>query len=209
MDMQINKNFLRTEREKRAWSQSHLAEVAGLSMRTVQRIERGGVASMESTKALAAALDLELSRLTGHPIEHPSAHINRTKPGIFTRRGALGSVGALLAILAALGWWSTAAAEQVMINLSIKTPDGEHSDIRVLNDIGQQSEVVENQLRVLINATRQGEFLLLGAEIYNFEEGEYHLLSSPSILIEKQKPAAVHINSASGDQISLLFIADY
>ncbi len=35
MDMQINKHFLRQEREKRAWSQSHLADVADLSMRTV------------------------------------------------------------------------------------------------------------------------------------------------------------------------------
>lgn len=205
MDMQINKNFLRQEREKRAWSQSHLAEVADLSMRTVQRIERSGVASMDSAKALAAALDLELSRLTEHPLED----VNRTKTGISKRRGALGSVGALLAILAALGWWSTAAAEQVMINLSIKTPDGEHSDIGVLNDIGQQSEVVDKQLRVLINATRQGEFLLLGTEIYNLEDGEYRLLSSPSILVENQKPASVHINSASGEQISLMFMAAY
>ncbi len=63
MDMQINKHFLRQEREKRAWSQSHLADVADLSMRTVQRIEHSGVASMESAKALAAALDLELAAL--------------------------------------------------------------------------------------------------------------------------------------------------
>lgn len=205
MDMHINKNFLRQEREKRAWSQSHLAEVAGLSMRTVQRIEHSGVASMESTKALAAALDLELSRLTVNSVEN----IIQARPHISKLHRALGAVGALLAILAALGWWSTAAAEQVMINLSIKMPDGEHSDIRVLNDIGQQSEVVENQLRVLIDSTRHGEFLLLGTKIYNIEDGKYRLLSSPSLLVEKQKPASVHISSANGDQISLLFIADY
>ncbi len=42
MDMKINKEILRREREQRAWTQSHLAEVADLSMRTVQRIERTG-----------------------------------------------------------------------------------------------------------------------------------------------------------------------
>src|SRR5690606_20399040 len=76
MDMQINKNFLRRERERRAWSQSHLAEVAGLSMRTVQRIEHSGIASMESTKALATALDLTLSKLT----ETSAEDIKQTEP---------------------------------------------------------------------------------------------------------------------------------
>jgi len=42
MDMKINKEILRRERELRAWTQSHLAEVADLSMRTLQGIERPG-----------------------------------------------------------------------------------------------------------------------------------------------------------------------
>ena len=63
MDMQLNKEQLRREREVRAWSQSPLAEVAGLSMRTVQRIENSGSASLDSAKAIAAASDMQVEAL--------------------------------------------------------------------------------------------------------------------------------------------------
>jgi len=38
--MELNKDKLKHLRESKAWSQSHLAEVAGLSLRTIQRIEK-------------------------------------------------------------------------------------------------------------------------------------------------------------------------
>lgn len=50
-------------REKRGWSQAHLAEVSGLSTRTVQRIEGGNKASLESLMSLASALEVEISTL--------------------------------------------------------------------------------------------------------------------------------------------------
>ena len=58
MYMQINNKVLIALRKKRAWSQSELAEVAGLSLRTVQRIEKTGTASLESVKAFAAVFEL-------------------------------------------------------------------------------------------------------------------------------------------------------
>jgi transcriptional regulator with XRE-family HTH domain len=61
--MQIDSNRIRTERERRAWSQEHLAEVAGLSLRTVQRIESTGAASFETTKALASVFELDVATL--------------------------------------------------------------------------------------------------------------------------------------------------
>ncbi|MBY0420364.1 MAG: helix-turn-helix domain-containing protein [Pararheinheimera sp.] len=56
--MQINNKILIDLRKKRAWSQSELAEVTGLSLRTVQRIEKSGTASLESVKAFAAVFEL-------------------------------------------------------------------------------------------------------------------------------------------------------
>lgn len=56
--MKIDPARLRKLRDARAWSQEHLASVAGLSVRTVQRIEAEGSASAESRLALAAALDV-------------------------------------------------------------------------------------------------------------------------------------------------------
>lgn len=61
--MKIDPATLKNLRDARAWSQEHLASVAGLSVRTVQRIEAEGSASAESRLALAAALDVAPSDL--------------------------------------------------------------------------------------------------------------------------------------------------
>ncbi len=50
-------------RLQRGWSQEQLAEVRGLSARTVQRIEKGQVASLETLKALAAAFEVDLAQI--------------------------------------------------------------------------------------------------------------------------------------------------
>lgn len=50
-------------RLQRGWSQEQLADVSGLSVRTVQRIEGGQSASLESLKALAAAFGVDFSTL--------------------------------------------------------------------------------------------------------------------------------------------------
>lgn len=68
MDMKLNAERIRTLREQRAWSQEHLATVAGLSTRTLQRIEAGAAASQETCMALAAALDVPVRLITGTPL---------------------------------------------------------------------------------------------------------------------------------------------
>lgn len=55
MEMKVNSTLIKSEREKRAWSQEHLALVAGVGLRTIQRIETTGIASYESVKAIASA----------------------------------------------------------------------------------------------------------------------------------------------------------
>lgn len=51
--MFVNAQLIRNKRLKRAWSQEHLAQTTGLGLRTVQRIESDGNASLETVKALA------------------------------------------------------------------------------------------------------------------------------------------------------------
>ena len=46
-------------REERHWSQEHLAELAGIGSRTIQRIENGENASQDSIIALAAAFNVD------------------------------------------------------------------------------------------------------------------------------------------------------
>ncbi len=62
-DMNVDPQRIRQLREARAWSQEHLAEICGLSTRTIQRLETSGAASAESRLALASAFGVEAASL--------------------------------------------------------------------------------------------------------------------------------------------------
>jgi len=55
--------IVRKLRLQRGWTQEQLAEMAGLSVRSIQRIERGQNFSLESLKCLAAVFEVDLSAL--------------------------------------------------------------------------------------------------------------------------------------------------
>ncbi|MBP8039796.1 MAG: helix-turn-helix transcriptional regulator, partial [Aeromonadaceae bacterium] len=54
---------VRKLRLQRNWSQEQLAQVSGLSIRTIQRIERGQTPGLESVKSLAAVFDVHVESL--------------------------------------------------------------------------------------------------------------------------------------------------
>ncbi len=56
--------IVRKLRLKKGWSQEHLAELCNLSVRTIQRIERGQKPSIDTLNALAAVFEIEVSDLT-------------------------------------------------------------------------------------------------------------------------------------------------
>ena len=55
--------IIRKLRQERGWSQEDLAEMSGLSVRTIQRIENGGRASLETLKCLAAVFETSIPEL--------------------------------------------------------------------------------------------------------------------------------------------------
>jgi transcriptional regulator with XRE-family HTH domain len=61
--MKINTQLVINLRSRRSWSQEELATAAGLNLRTIQRIESDGVASLQSRKALASAFDVDVTEL--------------------------------------------------------------------------------------------------------------------------------------------------
>jgi transcriptional regulator with XRE-family HTH domain len=77
MEMRVDSNLIRSKRENRGWSQGHLASVAGLSLRTIQRIEKTGSASFESMTALASVLSVEVADLRANESEPPRARAIR------------------------------------------------------------------------------------------------------------------------------------
>ena len=67
--MQFNADTAKIKRwrEERHWSQEHLADLAGIGLRTVQRIEKGEPASRETMTALAAAFNVDVMALAVDP----------------------------------------------------------------------------------------------------------------------------------------------
>ena len=53
--------FIREKRLAKGWTQSQLAEYSGLSLRTIQRIENGQNAGLESLKSLAAVFEVNIA----------------------------------------------------------------------------------------------------------------------------------------------------
>jgi transcriptional regulator with XRE-family HTH domain len=73
MNAQLAKN-IRNIRDAKHWTQHHLAEVAGIQLRTVQRVEAGDGASVDTLGALASAFDVTIDVLQ-FDFEALEAHI--------------------------------------------------------------------------------------------------------------------------------------
>jgi len=101
-------------RKAQFWTQEDLSAASGVSVRTIQRIEREGGGSLETWKALAAAFDVAVEGLQSTPSKsHRSA---------FEKRNALigiliGLAGAFLGCGIALGgWWSFLHEQSAEVN---------------------------------------------------------------------------------------------
>ncbi|HEY6124562.1 MAG TPA: helix-turn-helix transcriptional regulator [Steroidobacteraceae bacterium] len=95
--MKLNSATVKRLREAKSWTQEHLASAAGVSLRTVQRLEADGSASAESRLAIAAALGVPVDSIHLAPdsVESASAaELRRVAVG--TRWGYTGvAIGTL------------------------------------------------------------------------------------------------------------------
>lgn len=103
---------VRILREARGWTQQHLAEAAGLSLRTVQRVEAGEAApSKETLLALSGALNANLEfRGAGVP---PVAHAELQEHLV-----------ALKAVLDQIATWTLEHPDDVAIGMGLDTTWG-------------------------------------------------------------------------------------
>lgn len=199
MDMQLNKEQLRREREVRAWSQSHLAEVAGLSMRTVQRIETSGSASLESAKAIAAAFDTQVEALLQTDAEVPKRNSITKQVSVL--------VALLSTVLLVFSWWSRAYAEQIMVDLAISSGDKSIASAHLLNEVGVPSEMkVDDVLKVKVTSSKQADGnIFLDAEVYLYNGKTFELKANPKLLVANNQSAAVTMASAEGNSFHFIF----
>ena len=70
--MKINVDLVLNARRQKSWSQEELAIASGLNLRTIQRIESEASASLQSKKALASALDLDI-----HDLDYQEIHMRQ------------------------------------------------------------------------------------------------------------------------------------
>jgi transcriptional regulator with XRE-family HTH domain len=80
--MKIDSHLVKKLRSAKNWSQEELSEASGLSPRTIQRIENGENASIESVRALAAAFDIDPKELILSDEEAPMTPFEAVKIGL-------------------------------------------------------------------------------------------------------------------------------
>ena len=123
MDMKINRDVLIQARSARAWSQQQLADVSGISLRTIQRIEKSGVASNDSLQGICAAFNKE-----------PTYFIVHTGQAAKQKNLVKMVLGIMVAALLTLGgtYFSWASAETIVLNIEYR---GEHLATGDVNEV--------------------------------------------------------------------------
>jgi len=189
--MQIDSNRVRTERERRAWSQEHLAEVAGLSLRTVQRVESSGSASFETARAIAAVLEVEVGSLQVQEAMRP-------------RLGQpLRYAGIAASLVAALGvfFMRDANAGEVMLDVGLTLNKEKISQSQVVATEGKSAEIrLDGQVRVFVNpiVTQDGS-ILLSMRVEEPSGGGWKEVGEPRVMVANGIEGLVKITSPKGN----------
>ena len=184
MDMQLDIELLKQLRLQKAWSQTQLAKVSGLSLRTIQRLEKTGTASLESVKAVASVYEVDTSYLQEK---------QRGKTAKVTRSFSVFFASACLAILSV--FFMSANAHPVMIDVTI-TSNGELiSDSHLLNKENSVSELeISGALKLLlISKIEENDSVYISTELYDMTSGEGTLIASPIVVARHQEKAVIRV----------------
>lgn len=100
--MRVQGPLVKHLRTVRGWSQLLLAENAGLSLRTIQRVESESQASLETLSALSATLELPVEQLLEVPRVTPE-QLQPAQLGVDVRVVAVSVV--VGGVIGAVGTW--------------------------------------------------------------------------------------------------------
>jgi len=222
MDMRVDPKRIRAERERRAWSQEHLATVSGLGLRTIQRIEKTGAASFESVRALAAVLEVSVAELrvlrddasaanhetddhsAGSTEIHPNSTDGRAKSRFrFRARPVLGGAAAALTAAGALFVATKGWADVVMLDVGVSMNDSQIEQSQLVTEANDHVALraIDDMLRVVMVPTIEKNGIMLATEIYLFEGNGYVLASSPKVLVEDGRQAEIELTTKDGTSI--------
>ena len=198
MDMRIDSSYIKAQRARRAWSQEHLAEVSGLGLRTIQRIEKTGAASYESARSLAAVFEIDVAKLR---VAEP-ALVEPRRVSI-SLRPVLGVVCALVTGGALLVTSSTFAADKVLMDVTVAVDSKTDADsaltTQVVVDDGkfvpQVNELKLGDLRFsIVPRVQTPDRVLLEVSIYERRGDEEFVVSQPQLIALSGEPTEVVID---------------
>jgi transcriptional regulator with XRE-family HTH domain len=216
MEVKVDCSYIREQRERRAWSQEHLAEVTGLGLRTIQRIEKTGAASYESARSLAAVFGIDVAELRV-AVQTPAPPPRRSWVAM---RSLLGGLAALVTG-SALFFASSSFADQVLmdVGMTLNTPLPGSTAIQtrawktqVLVDEGTLVTNVNDlrleQLRFSIVPDVRGDGrIMLALRIFERRGDAEVLLSEPRLLSADGEEAGIEVSLAEGRSLRLAITA--
>lgn len=197
MDMKVDSSYIKAQRARRAWSQEHLAEVSGLGLRTIQRIEKTGAASYESARSLAAVFEMDVAELR---VKEPE--VVEPRRISVSLRPVLGVVGALVTGGALLITTQSVAADQVLMDVSVAI-DTSNDEARTLT---KQVVVEDGALVPEVNDVKLGDVrfsivprvqtsdrVMLEVAVYERRGDEEVVVSQPRLLALSGEPTEIVI----------------
>jgi transcriptional regulator with XRE-family HTH domain len=200
MEWKIDPDYVRAERQRRGWSQEHLAAVAGLGIRTVQRIEASGGASAESAKCLAAVFEVPLTQL-----------LRAEKPKASRPRGRLwaAAITVCAALATPLLLISRANATDVALALTIATGTSGDAKMNITVASGRQTEIkMERDLRLLLSPTIQKDGnILLAAEVYAWNGSAFELTGKPRLLMRESIETRLQLELGNSRKANITIVS--
>jgi len=213
MDMKVDSSYIKRERERRAWSQEHLAEVTGLGLRTIQRIEKTGSASYESARSLAAVLGVDVATLRIETAAPAARRLDVWSRPLLAALATVVTGGALL-------YATRSFADQVLVDVStvIKRPVTSSAGVRG-QEVGEwktQFVVDDGTLVPDVNDLRLKEFrfsivpyvqeegrILLEIGVFEQHGNEEIVLGRPRLVALDGETAEVVVGAGDDRTLSL------
>jgi len=190
--MHLNRHWIRSERERRAWSQEQLAAASGVGVRTIQRVESSGIASNETAMALAAVFECTLEVLR---LQQPVPLRKRGCPRALAAGAVLALVaGGLLMVARQVQAGdfqldiALAANQEHVKRFTLVVPEGMSGEARL-----------EKELRVVLSPKQEKQGMIrLSAEIYRFDGREFVWFAGPSVIAREGEDATINLTNGDG-----------
>lgn len=199
--MNVNPEIVVSGRERRAWSQDHLAEVSGISLRTIQRVEATGKTSKETLMALSVALNISVQDLIDNPIS-PSSWFSIYRVGL----------GVVISVVFSLAYMSLVTADEgLKLAYTYEKVVGENSysaevEYFLLFDESATADIT-GATRIGFHGREVGESIELSVSLYDYlDETDAVFVGSSIATVNFGEPVSFTFKEPTGPIYKLVVI---